>query len=131
FDIGRNSPKVSQPVQVACSDNVPYACKVNITDNSDTSTADYYLRLIPVYNKTSYQVQMKNGSDVVYFNNVQPLIDSTGRASNLFRRTATRVTYDSEMVNTLGGFDSTQSICKGYSIAALVEDYSQDTGCTP
>jgi Tfp pilus assembly protein PilX len=79
--------------------NVPlgtYACTARIElDNGQPSTSNsYFLRVTPLYGSTHFRLQMLRNNAVVNFSGVEPVIDSTGRASDVFRRIQTRVRPD-------------------------------------
>lgn len=89
-------------VGVRCSGtppNVPlgtYACMARLQlDNGQPSTSNhYFLRVTPLYGSTHFRLQMVRNSNVINFSGVEPVIDSTGRASDVFRRIQTRVRPD-------------------------------------
>jgi Tfp pilus assembly protein PilX len=97
-----------------------FACKAKMI-GFDT-TKDYYLRITPLYNKSTINITM---ASTLLFDNVQPTIDSTGRANDLYRRSFTRmnpinindVTFDAD-------FTSTDSICKDYSVGGTTTDFN-------
>jgi len=130
------------PVPVACRGSVGtggYACTVTLNlptpvggigPNGRTA----YLRLTPLYNASSYRVTLKQASGApATFNAVQPAIDSTGRANDLFRRVSTRV----ELIDTTFSYpdatvDSTGSLCKNFAVTARDIDYTTSSPvCTP
>ncbi|HRQ86583.1 MAG TPA: hypothetical protein PLY16_00565, partial [Candidatus Saccharibacteria bacterium] len=85
------------------------------------------LRLTSLYNASHFRVSLLKNGSVVQFNGVQPEIDSTGRASDLFRRVATRVDlidtsfpYPSAAVQTTGDF------CKSFIVTGSTDDYRND-----
>lgn len=113
---GRNSMNFSDDVrgsrtsgslqQVACDSNFTsatvdrqYACKATILLPPAIGSSDLrrtaYLHVDSLYNdNTSYRIQMANGSTPVTFSSVQPIVDSTGRANDLFRRVQSRIEID-------------------------------------
>ena len=76
-----------------------YYCHVKITVpialGSDPSLSNTdrvaYLRLTSIYNATDFRIKLYNGADLVDFYGVQPTIDSTGRAGDVFRRVLAHV----------------------------------------
>lgn len=124
-DIGRKTPK-SSPVSAKCIENSPdYACKTVLNSfEPGAGNYDYYLRVTPVYNNATFQVQLFNTASAtptepILFNGVEPEVDSTGRANDVFRRIVSRVTFDggAEALSGGSGFDITQGICKAFSLA--------------
>lgn len=123
------------PQPVHCSGNLSgggYACSVKLNlplpvGNSDVSqTRNAYLRLTSLYGATHFRVSMVG----TQFNAVQPSIDSTGRANDLYRRVSTRV----DLVDTNFPFPDASvnvsgNLCKDF----LVTDDSSifSSACTP
>lgn len=124
-DIGRRWPK-SSPVSADCKENnAEYACNVVINSfKPGNGGYDYYLRVTPIYNNATFQVQLfdtasATPAEPVLFDGVEPIVDSTGRANDVFRRVVSRVTFDDGGENVSGGsgFDITQGLCKAFSLA--------------
>lgn len=88
----RNEPKSVQcdvsNIQTGINDG--YVCSVILElpnpEGGNKSNREAYLQLQPIYNKAHYRIQLFDGSSPVLFDAVQPQVDSTGRASDLFRR---------------------------------------------
>lgn len=105
-------------------------CQATLRLAADTSSA--YLQLAALYNSTSFTIELLNGPDVVNFHGVQPIVDSTGRAGDLFRRVQARVTvkdgislpYPDAAVSTEG------NLCKSFFITDKSSDYNPG-GCEP
>lgn len=132
----RRSP-ISGPQPVTCSGSLTsggYACKTKLVlpepINGGNRTA--FLRLTSMYNKAHYRVSLFSGggTTAVKFDGVQPEIDSTGRANDLFRRVVTRVElrdvnypYPDAAVSVSGNF------CKDFIITDKPIDYKNN--CTP
>lgn len=105
----------------ACSQRIVLPAAVDAT-TSQSRTA--YLVLKPFYNATYFQVQLYNGPTLVRFQAVQPAIDSTGRANDLFRRVETRV----NLVNDGFPFpdaavDVGGSFCKNFGVTNNTAQY--------
>jgi len=104
-----------------CSGNLGgggYACSAKLVlpnavgQNDTTRTA--YLRLTPLYNASHIRVTLGQGAQ---FDGVQPSIDSTGRANDLYRRVESRV----DLVDTSFPFpeaavDLTGNLCKDFIV---------------
>ncbi len=113
----------------ACSVTLSLPSPVGATDGSRTA----FLRLDPIYNSlTHFSVKLQNGSNIVKFRNVQPIVDSTGRANDLFRRVQSRVELQSN--DTFSYPDSainlTGSLCKTFLVTDKAADYTQGL-CDP
>jgi Tfp pilus assembly protein PilX len=103
--------------------NVPvgtYACSARLElDNGQPSTSNnYYLRITPLYGSTHFRVQMlHNSSTVINFSGVEPVVDSTGRASDVFRRIQSRIRLDN--VSNLPEYaaESAGDVCKTMQVS--------------
>lgn len=112
-----------------------YACSVELAlpAMAGTDIREAYLQLAALYNQNTvhYKVELLNGigaTDVVQFDNVQPEVDSTGRASDLFRRVKARVTVSPS--GTPLPFPeapvTTKDLCKEFFITNNPTDYNGD-----
>lgn len=81
------------PSPVACnSSGIGGICSIDVEVPPKPASGVVYLQLMAIYNKTHFTVELVNSTgSIVYFDNVQPIVDSTGRAENLFRRVKARV----------------------------------------
>lgn len=121
------------PLPVRCVDSLviaAYSCEATIELGGNTTSA--YLLLAALYNSTQYRVELFNSSDdPVRFNGTQPMVDSTGRASDIFRRVESRV----ELVGTTLAYPTTavsvaKNFCKTFSVTDDPAEY--DAGaCDP
>jgi len=132
---------VGQPLPVACRGSIGsggYACTVTLTlptpiGGIGLNGRTAYLRLSALYNASNYRVTLKTAAgDPAKFDAVQPEIDSTGRANDLFRRVRTRV----ELIDTTFAYpeatvDITGSLCKNFTVTDKTSDYSNTSTCTP
>ena len=101
-----------------------YACEVTLktAEVSKDASANAFLRLTPIYAHAHVRIVLKKGSDIVSFNGVQPAVDSTGRANNLFRRVEARLQLGDKFAYPEGVVDIAGNICKDFSVT--------DTGIT-
>jgi hypothetical protein len=125
-----------KPTPVTCSGKLNgggYSCTVKLLLPAPIGGGNRtaYLYLGALYNSADYRVTLFNGANKVYFSAVQPEIDSTGRANNLFRRVKVRVDlmdinfpYPKAAISTSGG------VCKDFRITDNLDGYSDGT-CTP
>lgn len=134
---GRRSGNLA-PVATSCepsfADTVKYACsmKINLPEPVNGTAADRaaYLRLSALYNATSYSVKLFNNNVDVQFDGVQPEVDSTGRANNLFRRVQARVELRGDMAYPEAAVDLAGNLCKTFFITDDRSQYSAQS-CTP
>ena len=133
-------------LQVAsCSSNFStnggYACKVTINvplpdGVADKKDREAYLEVQPFYqDATSFKVELYDGSTKVNLHEVQPRVDSTGRASTLFRRVEANISLRNSGLD-LGYPDAALSvngdICKNFFVTDNEDEFnsrSEDSGC--
>jgi len=134
-DAGRDirQTPAKNPFAIQCTDSFStaggYSCQAIITlKNTVDRGKDAFLNLTGLYNSAHYKVELLNGSGgVVNFDNVQPEIDSTGRANDLFRRVVSRVELDggfnfpNAAVTTEGG------LCKNFFVTDRALDYQDNS----
>jgi Tfp pilus assembly protein PilX len=134
-DLGRSAEKPDAPNLAHCQSTLPagtYDCSATINTlppaTGDTSGnhagTDYYLRITSLYNNADYQIRLFDSSgNPLLFNNVEPQIDSTGRADDVFRRIQSRITdLTSSNPLTDGGFDITQGLCKDFNVPVYTDN---------
>lgn len=137
-DDSRRSP-ANGPTDVRCTASLAsdiYSCRVTIRlpepiDGSANSRSNTYLRLTPRYNAAHFRVTMQHDTSPVRFDGVQPMLDSTGRANNLFRRVSARVELGSNTtVYPDGAVDVRGNFCKTFLVTDKTEDYAAGN-CRP
>jgi len=117
----------------ACSSVLVLPQAVGAPNNADRTA---FLRLLPLYNGTHFKVTLWNGpvtpaGTPVDFNGVQPLIDSTGRANDLFRRVQSRVDlFDTTFPYPEGTINITGNFCKDFAVTDTAY-IPGSTACTP
>lgn len=124
------------PVAASCAPSfagtVEYACsmKIDLPDPINGTATDRlaFLRISALYNVSTVSVKLFNGSNAVRFDSVQPEVDSTGRANNLFRRVQTRIELRAPMTYPEAAVDIAGNLCKNFFITDTL--YS-DSGCAP
>jgi hypothetical protein len=133
----RRSP-TNTPHQVKCNASFvdgEYACKATIRlpapIDGNTVNRNAYLRLTSLYNGSHYKLRLKRGATYVQFNGIQPLIDSTGRADNVFRRIQARVELSGDFTYPEAAIDMQGNLCKNFSVTDKEADYSGTSTCTP
>jgi hypothetical protein len=135
----RQSPTSGVLQQIACNPNFSstssttrYACKVTIQLPNPIGSADgtgrhAYLRVNELYNtNTNFSVSLQDASsNPVTFSSVQPLVDATGRANDLFRRIQSRIELsNSSIPYTEATVDLTNSLCKSFLVTDKPEDFN-------
>ncbi|MDO4902522.1 MAG: hypothetical protein Q4A21_03175 [bacterium] len=72
--------------------SVVYSCEVLVDIGTQIKAgSEAYLRLSPIYKKANFKVELYDGGQLVAFDGVQPVVDSTGRANDQFRRVESRI----------------------------------------
>jgi len=112
-----------------------YACTTTITlpnpVGGNASNRSAYLRLSALYNGAHYSIRLKSGSSYVNFNRVQPEVDSTGRANDVFRRVQARVELKGDFTYPEAAIDLAGNLCKNFTITDSEDGFSGTTTCTP
>lgn len=133
----RRSP-LNAPQQVDCEASFvarEYSCKVTLDlpapIDGNVAQRNAYLRLSALYNGAHYSIKLKNGSTDVKFSAVQPQIDSTGRANDMFRRVKARVELKGDFAYPQAAIDMQGNLCKNFTVTDVDADYSDSGTCTP
>ena len=119
------------PTRVKCAPTFlsTYACTASIAlpnavGGSASNSMIAYLRITPIYNNAEISVMPRNGVTPVLFHDLQPSIDSTGRAGDVFRRVQARVEVDDPSVAyPRATVDITNNVCKVFSVTDSVDTY--------
>lgn len=131
---GRRSGQLAAS-PIRCSDTFlgpgGYACRATVLlpnpigGNAGNRVA--YLRVTSIYGTAEVSIApLQNGSSVA-FDGVQPSIDSTGRAADVFRRVDARVEFtDSSVAYPRATVDITQDFCKAFVVGNSLSDFSDN-----
>ncbi len=116
----------------------PYACSTTIhiprpVGGTKADRQNAFLKLVSRFKGTQYRITLEDsaqptGSQTVYFDGVQPEIDSTGRSGDLFRRVLARVEAG-RFPYPEAAVDVTDNFCKAFIVTNNRSDYSSQ--CTP
>ncbi len=102
-----------------------YACEVTITlpdwgDPANAAARTAYLKIGQFYSSsnTDFRVTMlTDAGEEVRFTDVQPVVDATGRANDIFRRIRSRIDLGASSIpNTEAAVDVTKSLCKEFIV---------------
>jgi hypothetical protein len=98
-----------------------YLCglTMGVPTNTPGDNKDYYMVVKSVYGSPHYMVDIAQNGTRTTFNDVQPEIDSTGAAADVFRRVITRVAYGSEDFITTNTIEAGTSLCKDFFVTDL------------
>lgn len=108
--------RVAADVRPSNCDNArQYVCVMSVLLSgmpAPTATHDYMLRVTSYYRGAHISLRPENANVAVNFDNVQPLIDVTGRANDVFRRIQMRVAYEGDFFMPEAALSSANGICK-------------------
>jgi hypothetical protein len=89
------------------------------------------LRLSALYNGAHYKIELLDAAGLVQkFDRVQPEVDSTGRANDMFRRVKSRIEFKSDFIYPEAAVDIEGDLCKNFIVTNNDSDYAT-TACTP
>jgi Tfp pilus assembly protein PilX len=138
FALDARKSATNTPQQVRCETNftvAEYVCKVTVAlpqlISGDASSRNAFLRLTALYNDANVAIRLKNGASYVRFNGIQPEVDSTGRANDVFRRVKARVELVGNFTYPEAAIDMEGSLCKNFTVTDTEAGYSPGGTCTP
>ena len=104
--------------EVWCSPSQDYQCGVTIDLPADSpnDNKEYYLYVGSVYGSPHYKLELANSGAIQQFDNIQPQVDSTGAAADVFRRVISRISYNSDSFLTMNAIEAGQSLCKDFFV---------------
>jgi Tfp pilus assembly protein PilX len=132
---GTNAPYITSCAATFAASPSSYLCQqvINIPDVPSlpaNGKREAYLQLQAIYNGADYMVELLNGSGtIIDFDNVQPIVDSTGRANTQFRRVQARVSISKGGVPTQypdAALSLQKDICKDFFVTNDAADYDGD-----
>ncbi len=124
------------PVAVTCATFAvagEYACKATLKLDDEVTvdaSRNAFLRLTSLYKPTHVRITLSHshGTDSA-FSGVQPAVDSTGRANNVFRRVEARLQLGDSFAYPEGVVDLAGNICKNFSVTDTAVIAA--SGCDP
>ncbi len=110
-----------------------YRCRatLELSDAIEPNSTLSLLRLTAIYNATSFSVTLYNDDDLVRFAGVQPVVDSTGRANDLFRRVEARLSLVSQTTYPEFAVDVEGGICKDFYVTHDYSAQAPGATCSP
>lgn len=145
---GLESKVANVPVAAKCNESLTsgYLCTSYIQlPSGRAANTLHYLTLASVYRDTSFRITLLDSANTaecadesivevgcVKFRNVQPEIDVTGRANNVFRRLVSRVESAdaSEAPYPRAAVGSNGDVCKNFVVTDDPDDYRSDAPTT-
>lgn len=136
-DSRRGGNAINNPQIAKCGPAIEsgkYVCSAALRVGSviSSGSATAFLNLIALYNASDYKIELRNGGaggSPVKFVNVQPEVDSTGRANDLFRRVVSRVELNNTFSYPVAAVETAGNLCKNFHITTDEADYKSN--CTP
>lgn len=125
-----NNRNIPNPVTCDPDNGDSYYCSVTLTlpnpENGNRGNREAYLQLAALYNATHFKVELLNrDNDIIPFDGQQAVVDSTGRASALFRRVSARVSVKTPPLNFPDAALSLEhDLCKNFTVTSREADYS-------
>jgi len=97
-----------------------YLCTatLDVTAIPPADTEQRFLLVRSQYGTPHYKLELLNGATPVMLDNVQPAVDSTGAAANVYKRILSRVAYTADTFFTGNAVESGMSVCKNFYITA-------------
>jgi Tfp pilus assembly protein PilX len=133
----RRSP-TNAPQQAKCNDSFvtsEYACTIVLSlpvpIDGNAVNRNAFLHLGSLYNGAHYKISLKKGGIPVKFDRVQPVVDSTGRANNMFRRVQARVELKSDFSYPKAEINLEGDLCKNFTVTDQDSGYSGSATCAP
>jgi len=123
FDGSKSSPSSL----VRCGSNFTnygaYLCTttLQLPAGLASNANNFFLRVTPIYGQTHFRAQLFNSTtnSAVEMNEVQPVIDSTGKAQDVFRRIQARVRLNPMVNFPEYAAETTDTICKNMRVSDL------------
>lgn len=124
---GARAKNQAVPVQCVPAGSVTqtYACTIRIELGADVdpSSVTSYLRIVPLYGATNFRVKLYDGPVPINFDGVQPVIDSTGRSNDVYRRVQARVRMDGAAFYPQFALESGKDLCKDMLVTTSAVSY--------
>lgn len=94
-----------------------YRCTATLNLNfAQPATSQYFMFIKSFYGTPHYKVELLNNGVSAPFNDVQPEVDSTGAAANVYKRLLSRIEYQADTFFTSNSIESGTSICKDFFV---------------
>lgn len=111
-----------------------YLCQITLTGfnalnpSFDPTSRVMYLQLSNTYVDTDFSVELLNGSTPVKFDDVSPVIDSTGAVGDTYRRVKVRLRYQGSTPLLHNALDTGSGICKNFIVGSDAAIFRETCG---
>jgi Tfp pilus assembly protein PilX len=137
FALDARRAPTGAPQQAKCFNSFnlsEYACSITLSlpepIDGNVANRNAFLLLGALYNGTHYKVELsKAAGGPVLFDSVQPEVDSTGRANDMFRRVKSRIEFKSDFIYPEAAVDLEGDLCKNFIITNQASDFSDNATC--
>jgi hypothetical protein len=110
------TPSLS-PVNITCNLASTYVCSARVVVGLTTPAIQRYLKITSIYDTANFRIRLLNSAGaVVQMNGVQPIVDSTGVANDVFRRVQARIQLGSRGFYTDYAVESSEHFCKDFFV---------------
>jgi hypothetical protein len=120
----------SSPIPIQCiatgSTAERYACTARVDLNGFGPKDEAYLRVTSLYGGSNFRIRLLNGSNPVAWDGVQPVVDSTGKANDVFRRVESRIRLDNPATMPNYAIESGTDLCKDFLVTDDGSDFVDD-----
>lgn len=145
FSLDNRRSGLITPETVTCAPtflaNNGYACQAMLQlpnpSGADENDRQAYLRITSLYNNADFSISAQVGTapnaPPVLFDGIQPAIDSTGRAADVYRRVQQRVQLmdPSSALYPRATIDTTNNFCKNFSVSSSPAQYVDNCPALP
>lgn len=108
---------VGKVTPVNCSNSGFYQCRITITDVPATATDVFYARFNALYNEVNVRITANDASNNrLTFSDAQTVVDSTGRANDVFQRLQARIPMYNNYNIPNAGVQTLGDFCKLYKV---------------
>ena len=118
------------PLNVQCNVGQPYVCTARIPVGLTTPATVRFLRVTSVYDTANFRIRLFNpGGGLVQFDGVQPVVDSTGVANDVFRRVQARIQLGSRGLYTDYALETGENLCKDFFVSSFTYIATDAVNC--
>jgi Tfp pilus assembly protein PilX len=96
-----------------------YACTTNVVSPYPSADKILYLRVTALYRDTNIQLKLANATGPVKFDMVEPIVDSTGKTTDVYRRVQARVRLDGQVQLPEYVLETGNNLCKNFAVSPL------------
>lgn len=127
YNDAKDAQNIGKIIPVSCNITGEYPCAVTIT-NVIGNQSEFYAKFSAIYGEINVRITANDSNnDRLLFSNAQAVVDSTGRANDVFQRLQARVPLYNNYNLPLAAIQTQEDICKLYQ----VQQNQVVDGCSP